>query len=183
MGIRAVLSQNNKPVAYFSEKLSGPRLRYSTYDVEFYAMVQAIKHWRHYLFQREFILYTDHEALKHLHRQDKVSARHANWVAYLQRFTFVVKHKSGVTNRVADVLSRRKNLLTQMSIEVLGFESFIELFETDHIFLLLWLRFKQEKKQISCCMMGFCLRVINDVYQIIARVKIIRELYGEVHMG
>ena len=83
MGIRAVLSQNNKPVAYFSEKLSGPRLRYSTYDVEFYAMVQAIKHWRHYLFQREFILYTDHEALKHLHWQDKVSSTHANWVAYL----------------------------------------------------------------------------------------------------
>ena len=76
-------------------------------------------------------MYTDHEALKHLHRQDKVSARHANWVTYLQRFTFVVKHKSGVTNRVADALSRRKNMLIQLSIEVPGFDSFVELFETD----------------------------------------------------
>ena len=83
VGIGAVLSQNSKPVAYFSEKLSGPILHCSTYDVKFYAVVQAIKHWHHYLFQLEFILYTNHEALKHLHRQDKVSARHASWIAYL----------------------------------------------------------------------------------------------------
>ena len=37
--IGVVLSQNSKPVAYFSEKLSGARLRYSTYDVEFYVVV------------------------------------------------------------------------------------------------------------------------------------------------
>ena len=50
--------------------------------------------------------------LKHLYRQDKVSARHVSWTAYLQRFTFMVKYKSGVTNRVANALSWRKSLLT-----------------------------------------------------------------------
>ncbi|KAJ9550899.1 hypothetical protein OSB04_014944 [Centaurea solstitialis] len=54
-GIGAVLSQSGRPVAYFSEKLFGSRTRFSTYDVEFYAVIQAIKHWRHYLFHREFI--------------------------------------------------------------------------------------------------------------------------------
>ena len=39
LGIGAVLSQNSRPVAYYSEKLSGARGRYSTYDVEFYAVV------------------------------------------------------------------------------------------------------------------------------------------------
>ena len=67
VGIVAVLSQNGRPVAYFNEKLSGSKARYSTYDVEFYAVVQAIGHWRHYIFHREFIHYTDHDALKHLH--------------------------------------------------------------------------------------------------------------------
>ncbi|KAL6558852.1 hypothetical protein OROMI_019202 [Orobanche minor] len=101
-GIGAVLSQGGRPVAFFSEKLSGPRSRYSTYDVEFYAVVRAVRHWRHYLFHREFVLFSDHEALKHLATQDNLSARHATWVAYLQQFTFVLKHRSGNSNRVAD---------------------------------------------------------------------------------
>ncbi|PKI57325.1 hypothetical protein CRG98_022270, partial [Punica granatum] len=67
---------------------------------------------------KECILYTDHEALKHLHSQDKVSARHASWVAYLEHFTFVVKHKSGVTNRVVDALSRRRSVLSRMIVEL-----------------------------------------------------------------
>ncbi|PKI36368.1 hypothetical protein CRG98_043241, partial [Punica granatum] len=71
VGIEAVLSQNNRPIVFFSEKLTGAKVRYNTYDVEFYAVMQAVKHWRHYLFHKEFVLYTDHEALKHLHSQDK----------------------------------------------------------------------------------------------------------------
>ena len=85
VGIGAVLSQNNRPVAFFSEKLSDSKLNYSTYDIEFYAVVQAVRYWRHYLFHKEFILYTYHDSLRHLHKQDKVSPRHTRWVAYLER--------------------------------------------------------------------------------------------------
>ena len=35
IGIVVVLSQNSQPVAYYSEKLNGANVRYSTYDVEF----------------------------------------------------------------------------------------------------------------------------------------------------
>ena len=35
VGIRAVLSQHGRPMTYFSEKLLGSKVRYSTYDVEF----------------------------------------------------------------------------------------------------------------------------------------------------
>jgi hypothetical protein len=38
-GIVGVLLQCGKPVAFFSEKLSGPSLNYSTYDKELYALV------------------------------------------------------------------------------------------------------------------------------------------------
>ena len=81
---RSNLGCYNKATHYlYSEKLSRSRARYSTYDVEYYAVVQAIKHWRHYLFHKEFLLYTDHNALKYLGSQDKVSGRHASWIAYL----------------------------------------------------------------------------------------------------
>ena len=61
--IGAVLSQEGRPVAYFSKKLNDAKRKYSVYDQEFYAIVQALKKWRHYLLPKEFVLYTDHQAL------------------------------------------------------------------------------------------------------------------------
>lgn len=134
VGIGAVLSQDAKPVAFFSEKLSGPTGRYSTYDVEFYAIVRAVRHWRHYLFHREFVLYSDHETLRHLATQDNLSARHASWTAYLQQFTFVLKHRSGTSNRVADALSRRNLVLSELRVTVPGVELIGELYASDPYF-------------------------------------------------
>jgi hypothetical protein len=49
VAIGAVLRQENKHVAYFNEKLNDTKRKYSTYDKEFYALIQALKKWRHYL--------------------------------------------------------------------------------------------------------------------------------------
>ncbi|GJY23559.1 putative nucleotidyltransferase, ribonuclease H, partial [Tanacetum coccineum] len=99
-----------------------PKSRYTTYDLEFYAVVQAVKHWRHYLFHKEFVLFTDHDSLRHIRTQDKVSYKHGRWLAFLKKFTFVVKHKTGVTNRAADALSRRSGLLVTMQVDVTGLD-------------------------------------------------------------
>jgi len=45
--IGGVLSQEKHPIAYFSEKHCGAKLNYSTYDKEFYVVVQSSRHWRH----------------------------------------------------------------------------------------------------------------------------------------
>lgn len=50
-----MMSQAEKPIAYFSNKLNEQRSNYSFYDKEFYVMVQALKKGRHYLMSREFI--------------------------------------------------------------------------------------------------------------------------------
>ncbi len=45
VGIGAILMQDLKPIAYFSEKLKGETLNYSTYDLELYALIRALDTW------------------------------------------------------------------------------------------------------------------------------------------
>ncbi|GKV47692.1 hypothetical protein SLEP1_g54564 [Rubroshorea leprosula] len=133
-----VLSQEGQPIAFFSEKLNDTKLRYSTYDKEFYAIVRALEHWSHYLLSKEFILHSNHEALKHLNSQQKISRRHASWSEFLQAYPFLLKYKSGVQNRVADALSCRHALLTSLQMKVTRFEVIKELYEDDPNLSNIW---------------------------------------------
>ena len=65
-GVSAVLIQARRPIAYFSEKLGGTILNYSTYDKELHVLVQALEIWQHYLQPKEFMIHTDHKSLKYL---------------------------------------------------------------------------------------------------------------------
>jgi hypothetical protein len=62
--IGAVLSEEDRLIVYFSKKLNETKVKYSTYDKEFYAIIKALKKWRHYLIPKEFVLYIDNHALK-----------------------------------------------------------------------------------------------------------------------
>jgi hypothetical protein len=63
-----VLSQDNRPIAYFSEKLNDAKMKCSTHDKEFYTVIQALKKWRHYLVPKEFVLYRDNHDLQFITR-------------------------------------------------------------------------------------------------------------------
>ena len=126
-----MLIQEDRPIAYFSEKLSGSTLNYFVYDKELYALVRALEIWQHYLWPKEFAIHSDHESLKHLKGQLKLYRRHAKWSEFIESFPYIVKYKKGKDNLVADVLSRRHTMLTQLDAKILGLDSIKELYTKD----------------------------------------------------
>lgn len=89
--IGAILSQQGRSIVYFNENLNDAREIYSVYDQEFYAIIQALKNWRHYLLLKEFVLYTDHQSQQYLNNQDKLNKRHMCWVKFMYIYTFMLK--------------------------------------------------------------------------------------------
>jgi hypothetical protein len=128
---RNITEQQDRPITYFSEKLNEAKVKYSTYDKEFYAIIQALKKWRHYLIPKEFVLYSDNLALQFVTQQGKLNQRHVKWVEYMQNFTFVIKHISGTANKVVDALSRKCFLLQEFRVKTLGFDDLRDMYRDD----------------------------------------------------
>jgi hypothetical protein len=109
---RCCFLQEGRPVAYFSEKLSDASLKYSTYDKELYALVCTLQTWQHYLWHREFIIHSDHEALKHICTQKNLNHRHAKWVEFIKSFPYIIKHKNEKDNVIVHALSHCNTMLS-----------------------------------------------------------------------
>ena len=66
-GVGAVLNVvrggKTLPVAFFSKQLKGAERRYSATELEALAVFRSINFFAHYLYGREFTVYTDHQAL------------------------------------------------------------------------------------------------------------------------
>ena len=84
---------------------------------------------RHYLLPQEFLLYSNHEALKYLNSQKRLNEIY-KWVKFLQDYIFVLGHKTGVENKVTDALSWRVMILVAMSAKVTRLERLREEYES-----------------------------------------------------
>ncbi|GKD67736.1 reverse transcriptase, partial [Tanacetum coccineum] len=99
IGVGAVLSQEGRHVALFSEKLSEARRKWTTYELEFMLSCRQLSIGSNIFSQQEFVLQIDHEALKYFNNQKSIIRMHARWMEYLQQFTFVIKHKACTQNK------------------------------------------------------------------------------------
>ena len=69
VGLRAVLMQDHRPVAFHSQILKGKALHLSTYEKELLTLVTAMHKWRPYLLGRPFVIKTDQQSLKYILEQ------------------------------------------------------------------------------------------------------------------
>jgi hypothetical protein len=91
--------------------------------------------WQHYLLPKEFVIHSDHESLKHLKGQLKLNRRHAKWSEFIESFPYIGRYRKGKDNDVADALSHRHTLLSQLDAKILSLESIKYLYATDSYFV------------------------------------------------
>jgi hypothetical protein len=124
-------------------------------------------------------------------RQGRLRNARADWAAfvlrhcaYVQQFSFTIKHKAGALKRVADAFSRKSTLLVTMQNEVLGFEFIKDLLLTDPFFGLIVGDVASEGRKNYGLFNGFLFKghqlCIPDCS---LRLKIIHERHNEGHMG
>ena len=66
IGFGAVLHQGEGPLAFFSRPFAARHHKLAAYERELIGLVQAVRHWRAYLWGRTFRVRTDHYSLKFL---------------------------------------------------------------------------------------------------------------------
>lgn len=108
MGMGAVLSQRNHPIAFFNQQFSSTLLRASTYVREFAAITAAIKKWRQYLLGHPFTILTDNCSLKEVMAQAVQTPEQLRYLTRLLGYDFTIQYRADSTNLAADALSWRE---------------------------------------------------------------------------
>jgi hypothetical protein len=82
----AVLTQDSKPIEFYSRTFTPVECRYSTFERETLAMVTSILHFRNILIGTPFTLWTDHKPLMSWLVRPPKTERHARWLVKLQDY-------------------------------------------------------------------------------------------------
>ena len=99
----AVIVQGNKPIAFYSRKLTSTQLNYTTTERELLAIVETLKEFRNILLGQRIVVYTDH---KNLTYRVFNTERVMRWRLICEEYGPELRYVPGVTNVVADTLSR-----------------------------------------------------------------------------
>ena len=94
-------------VAYGSQQLKNHERNYPTLDMELATIVFALKIWRHYLYDEQFEVFSDHKSLKYIFTQRDLNMRQRRWMEYLKDYDFTLQYHPSTTDVVADALSRK----------------------------------------------------------------------------
>ncbi|GKB39346.1 putative reverse transcriptase domain-containing protein [Tanacetum coccineum] len=93
-------------IAYASRQLRKNEENYATHDLEFGAVVFALRLWRHYLYGTKCTVFTDHKSLQYILDQKELNMRQHRWIEPLSDYDFVIRYHSGKANVVTDALSK-----------------------------------------------------------------------------
>jgi hypothetical protein len=116
----AVISQNDKPIAFYSRKLQPAQTRYTTTERELLSIIETLKEFTNILLGQQIIVFTDHKNLtcKHFNTE-----RVMRWRLIIEEYNPKIRYIKGTKNIVADALSRLDiNPDSNNSLEYYGLE-------------------------------------------------------------
>ena len=99
----AVISQEGKPIAFYSRKLSDAQKRYTTTEQELLSIVETLKEFRNILLGHQITVYTDH---RNLTFKNFNTDRVMRWRLAIEEYSPELIYIKGEKNVVADALSR-----------------------------------------------------------------------------
>jgi hypothetical protein len=111
-----VISQEYKdglhPVAFHSRSLLLAEANYDTHDKELLGVIFEFKCGRPFFLgaQHPIRVRTNHKNLQYFREPQKVTGHQAWWIQFLQDFDYMLEHVPGMSNTIADLLSRRSDL-------------------------------------------------------------------------
>jgi hypothetical protein len=107
LGLRCVLMQEGKVLAYASRQLRKHEKNYPTHDLELAAIVHTLKIWRHYMIENKCKIFTDHKSLKYIFTQKELNLRQQRWLELIEYYDMDIQNHPGKANVGADGLSRK----------------------------------------------------------------------------
>ncbi len=88
--------------------------------------------WEHYLIGCEFIIYSDHYALKYLNNQKRISKLYKRGgPSFCKNFLSSLRIRREFQNKVIDTLSQCVDLIVTLRQQFVGFDEFKEMYAVD----------------------------------------------------
>ena len=98
-----VISQNNKPIAFYSRKLQLAQRQYTTTECKLLSIIETLKEFKNILLGQQIVVYTDHKNLTYKNFNTECIMR---WQLHIEEFGPTIKYIKGPKNIVANALSR-----------------------------------------------------------------------------
>jgi hypothetical protein len=94
-------------VAICSRKWGDSQTRYSAYKKELYGLIYCLRKFHQYIWGRtDTVVYTDHKPLTYMFSCVELPVTLQQWMDHILDYSFVIRHRPGSLNVLADALSR-----------------------------------------------------------------------------
>ena len=99
----AVISQNNKLIAFYSRTLQPAQRQYTTTECELLSIIETLKEFKNILLGQQIVVNTDHKKITYKNFNMKCIM---SWRLLIEEFGPTIKYIKGPKNIVANALSR-----------------------------------------------------------------------------